>query len=122
MCPLWPLSEADDQRDLAPARGGDRVEGTQSKGGSMTRSKAIERVRKLREMTVARGATENEAAVAKAKTDELIARFELRPEEIAPRTPPSRPAFPMQPAWGVSSVFQQTSASITTANVWIQFA
>lgn len=43
----------------------------------MTRAKAIERVRKLREVTVQRGATEHEAATASALAAQLSARLEL---------------------------------------------
>jgi DNA-binding transcriptional regulator LsrR (DeoR family) len=43
----------------------------------VTKDKAIERVRKLREVTVARGATEHEAATALALAGQLSARFGL---------------------------------------------
>jgi hypothetical protein len=45
----------------------------------VTREQAIERVRKLRAVTVQRGATEAEAAVAAARAARLVARFGLRP-------------------------------------------
>ena len=50
----------------------------------MTREQAIERVGKLHAVTVARGATAAEAAVAAERADRLIARFGLRPAP-APR-------------------------------------
>ncbi|MFP5361321.1 MAG: DUF2786 domain-containing protein [Thermoleophilia bacterium] len=43
----------------------------------MTRDKAIERVAKLREVSVERGATPHEAATASALAEHLIARFGL---------------------------------------------
>ena len=43
----------------------------------MTRQKAIERVGKLREVTVARGATAHEAATASALAAQLSERFGL---------------------------------------------
>jgi len=50
----------------------------------MTRNKAIERVGKLREVTVGRGATEHEAATARALDDLLSERFGLdRPAAIS---------------------------------------
>ena len=49
----------------------------------MTREKAIERVGKLREVTVARGATAHEAATATALAAQLSTRFGLdRPAAI----------------------------------------
>jgi hypothetical protein len=56
----------------------------------MTRDKAIKRVGKLREVTVARGATEHEAATATALAAQISARFGLdhpartRPAERRP--------------------------------------
>jgi hypothetical protein len=44
----------------------------------VTREQAIERVRKLQAVTVQRGATEPEAAVAAQHAARLIARFGLR--------------------------------------------
>lgn len=43
----------------------------------VTRDKAIERVRKLRQVTVERGATQHEAATASALAGRLSARFGL---------------------------------------------
>jgi Protein of unknown function (DUF2786) len=45
----------------------------------MTREQAIERVGKLHAVTVARGATAAEAAVAAERAARLVARFGLRP-------------------------------------------
>ena len=45
----------------------------------MTREQAIERVRKLQAVTVARGATPAEEAAAAERAARLIARFALRP-------------------------------------------
>jgi hypothetical protein len=51
----------------------------------VTRDKAIERVSKLREVTVERGATQHEAATALALAAELSARFGLdRPARRRP--------------------------------------
>jgi hypothetical protein len=51
----------------------------------MTRDRAIERVGKLREVTVARGATEPEAATAVALAAQISARFGLdRPAPAGP--------------------------------------
>jgi hypothetical protein len=50
----------------------------------MTTDKAIDRIGKLREITVARGATAHEAATAAALAAQISARFGLdRPAEIA---------------------------------------
>jgi hypothetical protein len=57
----------------------------------MTRDKAIERVTKLRAVTVERGATEHEAATASALADQLGARFDL---DRAPAPRPSRSPRP----------------------------
>lgn len=58
----------------------------------MTRDKAINRIGKLREITVARGATANEAATAAALAAQISTRFGLdRPAEIA------RPAAVLRP-------------------------
>jgi hypothetical protein len=43
----------------------------------VTRDKAIERVSKLRQVTVERGATQQEAAIASALADQLGTRFGL---------------------------------------------
>jgi hypothetical protein len=43
----------------------------------MTSDKAIERVTKLRAVTVERGATAHEAATARALADHIVARFGL---------------------------------------------
>lgn len=57
----------------------------------MTRDTAIERVGKLREITVARGATEHEAATATALAAQISARFGLdrpavsRPAVLCPQ-------------------------------------
>ena len=52
----------------------------------MTKDKAVERVGKLREITVARGATVHEAATAAALAAQISARFRLD------GAAPSRPA------------------------------
>lgn len=53
---------------------------------SVTRDKAIDRVRKLRGVTVERGATQHEAATAAALAARLSMRFGLdRPVTIAPQ-------------------------------------
>jgi hypothetical protein len=57
----------------------------------VTREQAIERVRKLRAVTVERGATEAEAAVAASRAARLVARFGLQ----SPPAPEPAPA----PAW-----------------------
>ena len=44
----------------------------------MTREQAIERVQKLQAVTVQRGATEAEAAVAAARVARLVARYGLQ--------------------------------------------
>lgn len=52
----------------------------------MTRQKAIERVRKLREISVQRGATQQEAATALALAAQLSERFGLdRPVAVSER-------------------------------------
>lgn len=52
----------------------------------MTRDKAIERVRKLREVTVERGATEHEAATARTLAAHLSERCGLdRPAVLRPQ-------------------------------------
>ena len=51
----------------------------------MTREQAIERVRKLQAVTVARGATQAEAAAAAERAARLIARFALRPPSARAR-------------------------------------
>jgi hypothetical protein len=51
--------------------------------GAVTRAQAIERVAKLREITVPRGATPAEAQLAQARAAALVARFGLAGE--APR-------------------------------------
>ncbi|MEA2150594.1 MAG: hypothetical protein QOD69_2424 [Solirubrobacteraceae bacterium] len=61
----------------------------------MTRDGAIERVGKLREVTVARGATEHEAATATALAAQISARFGLDrpvPAHPAARYAKSAPA------------------------------
>jgi hypothetical protein len=45
----------------------------------MTREQAVERVRKLRAVTVAHGATPAEAAVAAERAARIVVRFGLRP-------------------------------------------
>lgn len=62
----------------------------------MTREQAIDRVRKLRALTEARGATPAEAAAASEAAARLIARFELTDSELhVPR--PVRPLLPPRP-------------------------
>ena len=57
----------------------------------MTTDKVIERVTKLRAITVERGATADEAAAARALADRIAARFGLGgPREPAPRAPVAR--------------------------------
>ena len=56
----------------------------------MTTDQTIERVRKLRAITVERGATEHEAATAGALADRLLARLEER-RAPAPRPRAIRP-------------------------------
>jgi hypothetical protein len=52
----------------------------------VTRDKAIDRVRKLRQVTVERGATQHEAATAAALAARLSTRLELdRPVAIGPQ-------------------------------------
>jgi hypothetical protein len=58
----------------------------------VTTAKANERVRKLRAVTVQRGATAHEAATASALADQLVARFGLIDGAVAPR--PARVARP----------------------------
>jgi hypothetical protein len=57
----------------------------------VTREQAVERVRKLRAVTVQRGATEAEAAAAADRAARLVARFAL---ERPPERPPELPAAP----------------------------
>jgi hypothetical protein len=59
----------------------------------VTREQAIERVRKLQAVTVQRGATEHEAAVAAERAARLAARFGL-----APAPSPARPHAPVRTA------------------------
>jgi hypothetical protein len=61
----------------------------------VTREQAIERVRKLQAVTVQRGATEHEAAVAAERAARLAARFGLAP---APAPSPARPHAPVRTA------------------------
>jgi hypothetical protein len=60
-----------------------------AKDRSVKREKAIERVDKLRAITVQRGATEHEAATASALADQIGARYGLdrAPEPKPPRSP-----------------------------------
>jgi hypothetical protein len=57
----------------------------------VTREQAIERVRKLQAVTVQRGATEHEAAVAAERAARLAARFGL-----APAPAPAQPYAPVR--------------------------
>jgi hypothetical protein len=57
----------------------------------MTRDKAIQRICKLREITVARGATEHEAATATALAAQISARFGLDRPAVVSRPAVLRP-------------------------------
>lgn len=93
----------------------------------MTRAKAIDRVRKLREMTVARGATESEELIAKQKADELIARFQIADSEIAPPEQPrlvpiqqAAPWYAATPTYGANNN-QFVHVTVSGNFTWVVF-
>jgi hypothetical protein len=63
----------------------------------MDRSEAVRRVRLLAEVRVDRGATANEAAVARRKAQQLIERYGLSDPEVRVRAQPPPRARPYQP-------------------------
>lgn len=78
----------------------------------MTREQAISRVRKLRALTVARGATEAEAESAKAAASRLIAKFDLRHGDLV-----DTPLLPPPPSL-VWEVFLQGFPTTTTGGTF----
>jgi hypothetical protein len=79
----------------------------------VTREQAIERVRKLQAVTVQRGATEHEAAVAAERAASLAARFGLAPA-LAPAPVPVPAPAPAQPHAPVRTVTQTYAAAART--------
>jgi hypothetical protein len=77
----------------------------------VTREQAIERVRKLQAVTVQRGATEHEAAVAAERAASLAARFGPAP---APALAPVPAPVPAQPHAPLRTVTQTYAAAART--------